>query len=78
MGSYQRYYQIERKCSTKYEAAVDRNKLNDPHTFKERFQDSNMSQLPPTRYTIRGNDLADIVQRKTGTKGPYECFTGFY
>lgn len=81
MGRYQQYYNIDRKTPIRNEAEADRSKLNDriiyPHTFKERFEDSKTLQLPPTRYTIRGNDLADIVQRQTGAKGPYDCFTGF-
>lgn len=81
MGRYQRYYKRKSRTSRNVEAEADRCKLNDrniqPRSFKERFQESNTLQLPPTRYTIRGHELADIVKRQTGTKGPYACFTGF-
>lgn len=46
--------------------------ISNTHT-KNRFV-----TLAPNRYRIEGCDIADIVHKQTGKKGPYSCFTGSF
>lgn len=57
---------------------VDIEMLKCPHLSKaDRFQHKeHMIGLPPNRHTLTDNNLAKIVQKSTGKKGPYACFTG--
>lgn len=32
--------------------------------------------LPPNRFNLTGHNLAQIVNKSSGKKGPYQCFTG--
>lgn len=46
----------------------------DHKSFIPRPQKSE-TKLPPNRYTIKGMSLSEIINRQTGSKGPYSCFT---
>lgn len=36
----------------------------------------NTIKLAPNRFNMTGHNLANIIYRQTGTKGPYACFSG--
>lgn len=33
------------------------------------------TKLAPNRYTVKGTNLSELINKQTGTKGPYSCFT---
>lgn len=33
------------------------------------------TKLAPNRYTVKGMNLSDLINKQTGSKGPYSCFT---
>lgn len=76
---YQYYYKVKvalrKQRITVHRELCRRSKA----TIRDRFAQIGERlhrQLPPTRYTVPGRDLSDIINRRTGTRGPYDCFTG--
>ena len=78
MKNYKKYHKTcERNLK---QCTVQQNDNNECDKVKE-FIDSHAKksrswELPPNRYIIKGNDMADIINKKTGLKGPYACFSG--
>ncbi|XP_055605673.1 uncharacterized protein LOC129753851 [Uranotaenia lowii] len=47
-----------------------------PHSCMKSLRDGHKEwKLPPDRYRL-ANNLSDLASKSTGTKGPYQCFTG--
>lgn len=45
--------------------------------YRQHHTKNELVTLAPNRYQIKGTDLSDISKKRTGTKGPYSCFTGY-
>lgn len=41
-----------------------------------RFKDDRTVSLPPNHFNLTKYDLAQMIKKQTGTKGPFACFSG--
>lgn len=73
---------LEKKCIDYRNINLLRNQVINASKFPKPSIKSIISRPPkietklaPNRYTVKGMNLSDLINKQTGTKGPYSCFT---